>query len=194
LRFPETYEEFKRAVEAARSLERDLVTGEKRRTVTISVGAAVLPQHADEHVKEIDVGRFRGQKACALRRLAAWAAQPDSGVDILRSGMEDTPYELDPEKGISPTSNLRLCEIAAQELLRHGAKIETDRHAISVRLGNIDHEPTSSSQGLSALNRNVMPARKSSSSNYRYSRAKQPHGEYPTSPRRTLPAQAELLT
>ena len=194
LRFPETYGEFKRVVEAARSLERDLVTGEKRRTVTISVGAAVLPQHADEHVKEIDVGRFRGQKACALRRLAAWAAQPDSGVDILRSGMEDTPYELDPENGISPTSNVRLCEIAAQELLRHGAKIETDKHAISVRLGNIDHKSTSSSQGLSALNRNVMPAGKSFSSDYRHGRAEQPHGEYPISPRPTLPAQPELLT
>jgi hypothetical protein len=33
LRFPETYEEFKQVVDAARSLERDLVTGEKRRTI-----------------------------------------------------------------------------------------------------------------------------------------------------------------
>jgi hypothetical protein len=159
LRFPETYDEFKHVVDAARSLERDLVTGEKRRTITVSVGAAVLPQHAHQHFKAVDVGRFRGQKACALRRLAAWAAQPDSGVDILRSGMEDTPYELDPEKGVSPTSNVRLCEIAAQELVRHGARIETDRHAISARLGNVDRESTSSSRA-SPLHRNVTPAGK----------------------------------
>ncbi|WP_334484827.1 3-keto-5-aminohexanoate cleavage protein [Bradyrhizobium algeriense] len=167
LRFPETYEEFKGVVDAARSLERDLVTGEKHRTITISVGAAVLPQHAAQHVQELDVGRFRGQKACALRRLAAWAAQPDSGVDILRSGMEDTPYELDLEKGISPTSNVRLCEIAAREILRQGTKIETDKHAISVRLGNIDHMATSSSRGLSTPYRNVTPARKISCDYYR---------------------------
>ena len=149
LRFPESYEEFKHVVDTARSLERDLVTGKKQRTITISVGAAILPQHAAEHVKEIDVGPFRGQKACALRRLAAWAAQPDSGVDILRSGMEDTPYEVDLEEGILPTSNVRLCEIAARELLRHKTTIETNKHAISNRLAPINRESRSSSRGLS---------------------------------------------
>ncbi len=135
LPFPGTYAEFKSIVAAAKSLERDPVTGEKRRTVTISAGAAVLPQHAAQHVWELDVGPFRGEKACALRRLAAWAAQPDSDVDILRSGMEDTPYEMHLEKGLLPTSNARLCEIAAEEYLRNGAEVEVDHKAITARLG-----------------------------------------------------------
>lgn len=138
LPFPATYEEFKSVVLAAKSLERDLVTGEKQRTVTISAGAAVLPQHAAQNVRELDVGPFRGEKACALRRLATWAAQPDSGVDILRSGMEDTPYEMHLERGISPTSNIRLCKIAIMECHRNGATIETDQKVVSARLGTVD--------------------------------------------------------
>jgi hypothetical protein len=60
--------------------------------------------------------------------------------------MEDTPYELDLEKGISPTSNVRLCEIAAQELIRHGAKIETDKHAVGARLGILNISPDAPQQ------------------------------------------------
>lgn len=136
LPFPKSYEEFKHVIDAAKSLERDLTNGGKRRAVTISAGAAVLPQHAAQHVRKLDVGPYRGEKACALRQLAAWVAQPNSGVDILRSGMEDTPYEVDSEFTIQPTSNIRLCRIAKQECVRNGAEVETDYSTIATRLGS----------------------------------------------------------
>jgi len=134
LPFPETYADFKQVVAAAKSLELDLATGQRRRTVTVSVGAAVLPQHAARHVRALDIGRFRGRNACALRRLATWAAQPDSGVDILRSGMEDTPYEMHPDSGLRPANNVRLCEIAAEEFTQNGGQIATDAAGVASRL------------------------------------------------------------
>lgn len=156
LPFPATYEEFKRVVAAAKNLERDLVTGEKQRTVTISAGAAVLPQHAAQHVRELDVGSSRGEKACALRRLAAWSAQPDSGVDILRSGMEDTPYEMHMQKGPLPTSNARLCEIAAEECFRNGVEVEVDQAAIAARLGTVGCGRGLTTTSLAALSKHVI--------------------------------------
>ncbi len=97
LPFPRSYSEFKQVVDAARTLEYDLSQpGVKKRQVTITVGAAVLPEQAGQHIARLDVGgASSGEPACALRRLASYAAQPGSGVDVLRFGMEDTPYAVD---------------------------------------------------------------------------------------------------
>lgn len=136
LPFPESYAEFKAVVDAAKSLEYDLAEpGVKKRHVTVSVGAAVLPQQASEHFKPLDVGPRRGTRACALRRLASYAAQPDSEVDILRVGMEDTPYTVDSAGRVHITDNLQLLSSAMKELEANGAAIELDQDAIFNRMG-----------------------------------------------------------
>ncbi|ARF56534.1 3-keto-5-aminohexanoate cleavage protein [Streptomyces gilvosporeus] len=136
LPFPENYAEFKRVVDAAKSLEYDLAEpGVKKRHVTVSVGAAVLPQHAAQHYKELDVGPRRGTRACAVRRLAAWASQPDSQVDILRVGMEDTPYAVDDDGQVQLADNIQLLGHAIDEMTANGAGIERDHEAIFARMG-----------------------------------------------------------
>ncbi|MFJ9849043.1 3-keto-5-aminohexanoate cleavage protein [Streptomyces sp. NPDC101150] len=136
LPFPDNYAAFKKVVDAAKSLEYDLAEpGVKKRKVTISVGAAVLPQHADQHFKELDVGPRRGTKACAVRRLAAWASQPDSRVDILRVGMEDTPYLVDGAGQVQLADNIQLIGQAIEEVDANGAGLELDHDAIFARMG-----------------------------------------------------------
>ncbi|GGF45436.1 hypothetical protein GCM10011611_59830 [Aliidongia dinghuensis] len=142
LPFPTSYAEFRAVVAAAKGLERDLETGERRRQVTISVGAAVLPQHAAKAVGPLDVGRDRGRRVTALQRLAAYAAQEDSEVDVLRVGMEDSPYLLSEDGAIRPTSNVELCEVAAEELHRHGVAVLTDGARVAGRLGCAVDVPT----------------------------------------------------
>ena len=136
LPFPETYAEFKAVIAAAKSLEYDIADpSRKLRHVTITVGAAVMPHHASQHFKELDVGSRKGVKLCAVRRLAAYAAQPDSQVDVLRTGMEDTPYEVDQHGEIQISDNARLLSYAIEELQANGARVETDPERIFTRMG-----------------------------------------------------------
>ncbi|MEV4439205.1 hypothetical protein AB0K09_09310 [Streptomyces sp. NPDC049577] len=136
LPFPTDYAEFKQVVDAAKKLEYDLAEpGVKKRHVTVTVGAAVLPQQASEHYLPLDVGARRGESACALRRLATYAAQPDSGVDVLRFGMEDTPYAVDERGDLRLAGNCELAEIVLSELAANGARVETDHDAIFERMG-----------------------------------------------------------
>jgi hypothetical protein len=117
-------------------LEWDLAEPEvRKRQVTISVGAAVLPQQAANHFLPLDVGPFRGQRAGALRRLATYAAQPHSGVDILRVGMEDTPYAVGLNGDIELADNIRLLGEAIGELEANGARVELNQEAIFERMG-----------------------------------------------------------
>jgi hypothetical protein len=135
LPFPSTYEEFRRVVRAAKSLEYDLADPRvRRRKTTISVGAAILPQQADEHVQDLDVGPRAGTRVCAMRRLAAYAAQPDSDVDILRVGMEDTPYAVDLTKGVMISDNVDLLARARNEMELNGARPVLEPSAVSERL------------------------------------------------------------
>jgi hypothetical protein len=134
LPFPADYREFKHALDAAKRLEYNIGDDRPRRRVTITVGAAVLPRHATDHVKEVDVGPCRGERMCALRRLAVYAAQPDSSVDVLRVGMEDTPYEVDADGRLRRTSNVRLVETAVRTLRRHGVDVVTDPERVRRRL------------------------------------------------------------
>ncbi|MBW4478083.1 MAG: hypothetical protein KME54_14750 [Tolypothrix brevis GSE-NOS-MK-07-07A] len=135
LPFPTTYDEFKKVVNAAKRLEYDVNGKELKRQISITVGAAVMPNQASENFTELDIGSFRGEKMCALRRLAAYAAQPDSNVDVLRTGMEDTPYEVTADGCIVRTNNVRLVQIVSSELKRHGVEIETDLGGVRDRLG-----------------------------------------------------------
>jgi hypothetical protein len=138
LPFPTSYQEFRTVVQAAKSLEFD-ADGRRRRGVTIAVGAAVLPQHARKHVGRLTEGRRVIDDACALRRLVAYAARPDSDVDILRAGMEDTPYVVDDVGRIRPTTNGELARRVAAWIDSEGANIVLDPrrlgHAVAPRHG-----------------------------------------------------------
>lgn len=136
LPFPETYSEFKQAVDAAKSLEYDLgEPGVKKRHVSITVGAAVMPQHAAQNFRPVDVGRRRGTLLCAVRRLTTYATQPDSQVDILRVAMEDTPYAVDAQGRVRLADNTQLLSHAIEELEINDTGIELDHDAIFNRMG-----------------------------------------------------------
>lgn len=137
LPFPKNYAEFKSVVDAAKRLEYDLAEpGVKKRQVTVTVGAAVLPSQAGEYFVPLDVGARRGQAACALSRLATYAAQPDSGVDVLRFGMEDTPYSVDTHGGLRLADNCDLAELVINELAANGVGVQTDHDVIFERMGS----------------------------------------------------------
>lgn len=136
LPFPERYEDFKRVVDAAKSLEYDLAEpGVRKRRVTVSVGAAVLPQQAGQHFRPLDVGPQRGLPTDALRRLAVYAAQPDSRVDVLRFGMEDTPYTVEADGTAHVADNVQLLGQILEQLEINGVGVETDPEAIFERMG-----------------------------------------------------------
>lgn len=136
LPFPESYNEFRDVIKRAKSLESDIIEpGVVKRKITITVGAAVMPQHAKRNYKPMDVGPRKGVTMCAMRRLAAYAAQPDSEVDILRVGMEDTPYTLDKNGKVKVTNNSQLFRIVLKELEVNGIEIETDPDQIAQRMG-----------------------------------------------------------
>ena len=119
LPFPQTYAEFRDVVRAAKSLEYD-ADGRHRRNVTVSVGAAVLPHHAPRHFGLLDDGR--GAYGCAVEKLIAYAACQDSEVDIVRVGMEDTPYRVTSDGQIRPTTNVELMQLAVDAVERQGAE------------------------------------------------------------------------
>ncbi|MHA7652418.1 hypothetical protein ACX9NE_18350 [Mycobacterium sp. ML4] len=132
--FPRSYQEFRHAVSLAKSLEYDL-SGRRVRSVTISAGAAVLPQHAQNHVKELEFGARKGQRAGPMERLACYAAQPDSGVDVIRSGMEDTPYIVTPDGEVTLTDNLGLAHQVKSMVEGCGSELLTDPRAVRQRMG-----------------------------------------------------------
>jgi hypothetical protein len=132
--FPDTYDEFRSAIELAKLLEFDL-NGVRRRTVTITVGAAVLPRFARDHIRSVDVGPSRGRAMCALRRLVTYAAQPGSEVDVIRVGMEDTPYEVDSDGRIQRTTNPRLIALAREEARRNNVSLLREPKDVASRLG-----------------------------------------------------------
>ncbi|HGM5802034.1 TPA: hypothetical protein ACKP5W_004733 [Pseudomonas aeruginosa] len=136
LPFPETYQQFRAVIESAKSLEYDIgEPGVRKRKVSITVGAAVMPQHAAQHFRPLDVGPRAGTPLCAVRRLAAYAAQADSQVDVLRVGMEDTPYAVDDDGRVTLSDNCQLLRQALDELRANGAEAELDGERIFQRMG-----------------------------------------------------------
>ncbi|MFF6594636.1 hypothetical protein ACET4M_07235 [Pseudomonas aeruginosa] len=136
LPFPETYQQFRAVIESAKSLEYDIGEPDvRKRKVSITVGAAVMPQHAAQHFRPLDVGPRAGTPLCAVRRLAAYAAQADSQVDVLRVGMEDTPYAVDDDGQVTLSDNCQLLRQALDELRANGAEAELDGERIFQRMG-----------------------------------------------------------
>jgi 3-keto-5-aminohexanoate cleavage enzyme len=133
LPFPETYDQFRSVVSLAKSLERDSADAPRKRKVSITVGSAILPHHATHEVRTMDVGPLAGRPMDATQRLIGYAAQDDSEVDIVRVGMEDTPFLLGADGQIRPTTNVELCTMAADMLDRHGVTMQTDPSAVTER-------------------------------------------------------------
>lgn len=159
LPFPRTYAEFRTVVGRAKSLEWDADSpGERRRNIVVNVGAAVLPQQAAQQCLPVDVGPRTGERMCALRRLATYAAQPDSEVDILRVGMEDTPYSVGRDGALEACDNLRLTEIAQAELAVNGVEVEHDPERVFHKLGlGTVQDRLSAAQRASPLGHEVTP-------------------------------------
>ncbi|MEO1110212.1 MAG: 3-keto-5-aminohexanoate cleavage protein [Pseudomonadota bacterium] len=127
LPFPKTFAEFRKMVKGARAIATPVKGGDDRPLkISISVGAAVLPHHARDHICPVDVGPLRGTMMGPMERLAIYAAQPGSGVDILRVGMEDTPFILDPTGRVLPATNTELVDRARRLLKRHEIALVTD--------------------------------------------------------------------
>lgn len=105
--FPKNYSEFREVVKLAKSLEYDS-NGIRSRTITIAVGSAVIPQQANEHIRALEFGPRAGELAGPLERIVNYSAQPDSQVDIIRFGMEDTPYLIRRDQVMVPSDNLNL--------------------------------------------------------------------------------------
>jgi len=141
LEFPKSYEEFKAAIAIARSIADIQRIDDNDLPIKISVtcGASVLPQHANRHVRQIDVGPLSGRYAGPLDRLIAYACQADSEVDVLRCGMEGTPFILDPAGVVLPATNLLLAERTVQQIDLNGAEIITDAENLQkfVRISNV---------------------------------------------------------
>jgi len=130
LPFPHTYGEFKRVVDSAKKLGLDSATGEKNIDITITVGAAVMPKCMAEHHISSDIGGDQ-RRMQPLERIAIYAAQPDSNVDILRAGMEDSPCLIDPSGSLALTDNKTLVSIAASTAREYGANIITSPFAVA---------------------------------------------------------------
>ena len=128
LGFPLTYGEFRRVIRCARSMEQSI--GFPRMHLTISVGAAILPQKALSLIQPLDIGFYRGVPVPPLERLVAYATQHDSGVDLIRFGLEDHPFLLDGRAVIRPATNVELVAYGIDMIAKHGGSVITDDIAI----------------------------------------------------------------
>ncbi|EPJ81517.1 3-keto-5-aminohexanoate cleavage protein [Pseudomonas sp. CFII68] len=136
LPFPSSYDEFCNIINVAKSLESDISNPDyKKRKITITVGAAIIPQQAHLHYQAVDVGPRKGTEMCALRRLATYACQPGSGVDILRVGMEDTPYGVGAGGEVHMCDNRQLMEYVLEEISYNNVAPELNPEAIINRMG-----------------------------------------------------------
>ena len=140
LPFPENYADFRRTVGQALRVAEGANPPLK---VSVICGAAVLPQHAAKHIRPLDVGPLAGLPLGPMERLVAYACQPDSGVDGVRVGLEDSPYMLDGSGRVMPTTNLFLAERAVQLIDIHGAEIIQDRHEVANWLAATDEDGAS---------------------------------------------------
>lgn len=131
LPFPESYGEFKSLVRKARAIATPIRGGAKGPLkVSVAVGAAVLSHHAKAQMRPVDVGPLKGMVMGPMERLAVYAAQADSDVDILRVGLEDTPYLLSPEGVTVPATNSMLVERAKSLLAVHNVVLIDDPKAM----------------------------------------------------------------
>lgn len=125
LPFPESYEDFRRVVEHARAV------GNDRLKVSVTCGAAILPKRARLAMGVIDVGPMAGMPGGPAERLIAWASQPDSGVDAVRVGLEDTPFMLSTTGDLLPVDNPGLIAHAVTLLRQNRAELITSAESVS---------------------------------------------------------------
>jgi hypothetical protein len=130
LPFPIEYSEFRQVVALAKSLECRLKAKYGVGSVTIGVGAAILPHHACAAALPMDIGPQTGRVVSPLERLVAYACQPDAQVDVLRFGMEDTPFLMDGEGRLLRTNNVNLGRAVLSMMEANGCIPETDNRAI----------------------------------------------------------------
>jgi hypothetical protein len=90
------------------------------------VGAAVLPGQAKALSVPLDVGRDAGKIVGPLERLTAYSCMPGSGVDVLRFGLEDTPFFQGSKLEIRHATNLDLAEFVFDRVAYYGGSVVTD--------------------------------------------------------------------
>jgi uncharacterized protein (DUF849 family) len=115
LPFPTTYSDFRAVVAQAKSVASGH-SKEKEFRISVTVGAAVLPQHAANLTLPMDIGPMSGSVISPTDRIVGYASQRDSGVDVVRVGLEDTPYKIDKCGTIIPTTNVDLVETARRTI------------------------------------------------------------------------------
>jgi len=130
LPIPKTYEAFRHVVKQAKQLEHDPVTGEKIQDVAITVGAAVLPQHMKKNTLPLDIDPQQAA-VVPLERIIAYAAQPDSNVDIVRCGLEDMSCTIGTNEIFIPETNVGLVRFATHIAKKYGAEVNTDTRQIA---------------------------------------------------------------
>lgn len=132
LPFPQTYEEFQRVVGMAKKLAFNNDGSEKGINITITVGAAVVPSHMTIATTKLDILH---QKAVSpLERLLAYSSMPDSNVDIIRCGLEDTPAMIDASLRIRPTTNPELSYHLSSLAQKYDVGFITNRSELLERL------------------------------------------------------------
>ena len=130
LPFPLKYDDFQRVVCHAK----DIATGhpnQEQIKVTVAVGAAVLPQHSGKCTVLMDVGPLKGQLLTPIDRLIAYAVEPASNIDVIRVGLEDTPYVQDANYTLLPTTNIQLVQHARALIECLGGTVLTDRTSLN---------------------------------------------------------------
>lgn len=130
LPFPLSYEDFHRVVCHAK----DIATGhpnQEQIKVTVAVGAAILPQHSAKCTAFMDVGPLKGQLLTPIDRLIAYAVEPASNIDVIRVGLEDTPYVQDANYTLLPTTNIQLLQHSRALIERLGGTVLTDETSLN---------------------------------------------------------------
>jgi hypothetical protein len=139
LPFPQTYKEFKSVIDLAKSLEIDEITGEKIRTINITVGASVMPQHLKKNTLPLDIAEV-GKVISPLERLVCYSAQMDSSVNVVRTGLEDMPALLNKKGEPTPVTNIDLAKILVKSIKKYGASLVRNPIEAAAILGVKENE------------------------------------------------------
>ena len=66
-----------------------------------------------------------------VQRIVHYACQPDAQVDIIRSGMEDTPYHYDVATGLALAGNVQLLIDVTTEMRKYGYEAVTEKNDVN---------------------------------------------------------------
>ena len=79
----------------------------------------------------MDVGPLKGQLLTPIDRLIAYAVKPASNVDVIRVGLEDTPYVQHANYKLLPTTNIQLLQHSRALIERLGGAVLTDETSLN---------------------------------------------------------------